>query len=207
VKESQGTVFIVDDDAAVCRALQRLLESVGLDVTTFGSARDFLEEFDAGRPGCLVLDVRMPGLSGLDLQDALNSKNVTIPIIFISAHGDVPVSVRAMKAGAMDFFQKPIHHQTFLDAVNRALAKDAEVRKRESEKDDIRRRIESLTPREREVLNLLVAGLRNKQIAGELGASERTIKIHRARVMEKMEAESLPDLVLMAQAVGISKRS
>jgi FixJ family two-component response regulator len=207
VKESQGTVFIVDDDAAVCRALQRLLESVGLDVTTFGSAQEFLDEFDAGRPGCLVLDVRMPGLSGLDLQDVLNSKNVTIPIIFISAHGDVPVSVRAMKAGAMDFFQKPIHHQTFLDAVNRALAKDAEVRKQESEKDDIRRRVESLTPREREVLNLLVAGLRNKQIAGELGASERTIKIHRARVMEKMEAESLPDLVLMAQAVGISKRA
>jgi FixJ family two-component response regulator len=112
-----------------------------------------------------------------------------------------------MKAGAMDFFQKPIHHQTFLDAVNRALAKDTEVRKQESEKDDILRRVNSLTPREREVLNLLVAGLRNKQIAGELGASERTIKIHRARVMEKMEAESLPDLVLMAQAVGISKRS
>ncbi len=207
MRESQGTVFIVDDDAAVCRALQRLLESVGLDVTTFGSAQEFLDEFDAGRPGCLVLDVRMPGLSGLDLQDVLNSKNLTIPIIFISAHGDVPVSVRAMKAGAMDFFQKPIHHQTFLDAVNRALSKDADVRKQESEKDDIRRRVESLTPREHEVLNLLVAGLRNKQIAGELGASERTIKIHRARVMEKMEAESLPDLVLMAQAVGISKRA
>jgi RNA polymerase sigma factor (sigma-70 family) len=197
---------VVDDDAAVCRALQRLLESVGLHVETFGSAQEFLDEFSPGAPGCLVLDVRMPGLSGLDLQDILNNEEVTIPIIFVSAHGDVPVSVRAMKGGALDFFQKPIHHQTFLDAVNRALAKDSEMRRQESEKAEIRRRVESLTPREREVLDLLVTGLRNKQIAYELGASERTIKIHRARVMEKMQAESLPDLVLMTQAVGVDKR-
>lgn len=205
MKSSQGTVFVVDDDAAVCRALQRLLESVGLHVSTYVSAQDFLDELDPDAPGCLVLDVRMPGLSGLDLQDLLNARAVSIPIIFISAHGDVPVSVRAMKGGAVDFFQKPIHHQTFLDAVNRALAKDSETRQRELEKVEIRKRVESLTPREREVLKLLVVGQRNKQIAAELGASERTIKIHRARVMEKMQADSIPDLVLMAQVVGIGK--
>jgi FixJ family two-component response regulator len=195
----------VDDDAAVLRALARLLESVGLSVTTYASAQEFLDELDPNAPGCLVLDVRMPGLSGLDLQDLLNAKAVRIPIIFISAHGDVPVSVRAMKGGAVDFFQKPIHHQTFLDAVNRALVQDFETRQREQETIEIQNRVESLTPREREVLNLLVVGQRNKQIAAELGASERTIKIHRARVMEKMQAESIPDLVLMAQAVGIGK--
>jgi FixJ family two-component response regulator len=178
---------------------------VGLSVTTYASAQEFLDELDPNAPGCLVLDVRMPGLSGLDLQDLLNAKAVRIPIIFISAHGDVPVSVRAMKGGAVDFFQKPIHHQTFLDAVNRALVQDFETRQREQETIEIQNRVESLTPREREVLNLLVVGQRNKQIAAELGASERTIKIHRARVMEKMQAESIPDLVLMAQAVGIGK--
>lgn len=205
MKPTQGTVFVVDDDAAVCRALERLLESVGLNVTTYASAQEFLDEFDPSAPGCLVLDVRMPGLSGLDLQDMLNAKAVSIPIIFISAHGDVPVSVRAMKGGAVDFFQKPIHHQTFLDAVNRALVKDSAERQREEEKVAIRERVESLTPRERQVMNLLVVGQRNKQIAAELGASERTIKIHRSRVMEKMQAESIPDLVLMAQVVGIGK--
>ncbi len=201
----QPTAFIVDDDDSVRRALQRLARSVGLNVEMFSSAQEFLDSYDSSRPGCLVLDVRMPGLSGLDLQDELNVRGITIPIVFISGHGDVPMSVRAMKAGAVDFISKPFNDQALLDAIQHALAKDRRSRDEHAERSEILRRIERLTPREREVFALVVAGKLNKQIALQLGTSEKTVKVHRARVMDKMQAESLADLVLLAQAAGLCK--
>ncbi len=200
-----STVFIVDDDQSVRRALKRLAQSVGLVVVTFENARHFLDEYDPKIPGCLVLDVRMPGLSGLDLQNELQVRGISIPIIFITGHGDVPMSVRAMKAGAIDFITKPFNDQVLLDAIQLAIETDLRQRKAHAQHDEILNRMKRLTPREREVFELVVSGILNKQIAAKLGTSEKTIKIHRGRVMQKMQAESLADLVLLAQAIGLCK--
>ena len=200
---SEAIVFIVDDDAAVRRALERLVGSVGLDVETFASAREFLDRDPPEQPACLVLDVRMPGLSGLDLQKELAAAGLAVPIIFMTGHGTVPMSVQAMKAGAVDFLQKPVEEQVLLDAVHRAIEQDVRERRKKSEARTVRERVESLTPREREVLGLVVRGLLNKQVAAELGTAEKTVKVHRARVMQKMRADSLADLVRMVERAGI----
>ena len=198
-----ATVFVVDDDPSIRRALTRLLRSVGLAVDAYAGAQEFLDAYDPARPGCLVLDVRMPHISGLELQQALAQRAVELPIIFITGHGDVPMSVRAMRAGAIDFLPKPFHDQDLLDAIQRAIARDAELRAARAVRVDVLRRVELLTPREREVLVLVTAGKMNKEIAAQLGASEKTIKVHRARVMKKMGAESVAELVVLAQTAGV----
>ncbi|HEX2494539.1 MAG TPA: response regulator FixJ [Steroidobacter sp.] len=199
---TRPTIFIVDDDAAVRDALKLLLRSVGQAVETFGSAQEFLDAYSEDRPGCLVLDIRMPGMSGLELQQRLNEKHSILPIIFITGHGDVPMAVEAMQAGAVDFIQKPFRDQDLIDRINQALEKDSSNRAALGERNDIRRRLETLTPREREVLDLVVHGKANKVIAGDLKLSQRTVEIHRARVMEKMQASSLAHLVRMVLEVG-----
>lgn len=199
---ARPTIFIVDDDAAVRDALKLLLRSVGQAVETFASAQEFLEAYSEDRPGCLVLDIRMPGMSGLELQQKLNEKHSILPIIFITGHGDVPMAVEAMQAGAVDFIQKPFRDQDLIDRINQALDKDSMNRAALGERNDIRRRLETLTPREREVLDLVVHGKANKVIAGDLKLSQRTVEIHRARVMEKMQASSLAHLVRMVLEVG-----
>lgn len=196
-------VLVVDDDADVRKSLERLIRSVGLEVETFDSSQAFLSYEPTDRPACLVLDVRMPGLSGLDLQQKLSAAGLSVPIVFMTGHGTVPMSVRAMKAGAVDFLEKPFDDQVLLDAVQQAIDLDRQSMEATSERRLIEQRIETLTPREREVFTLVVSGRLNKQIAGELGTSEKTVKVQRARVMQKMEAESLADLVRMAERVGI----
>lgn len=203
MNNSNSVVCIVDDDASVRRSLERLLRSVGLDVEAFASAAEFLRRPHSDRPTCVLLDVRMPGLNGLDLQQELASAGLTIPIIFITGHGTIPMSVRAMKGGAVDFLQKPFDEQVLLDAVHRALELDWNARNKWSELTQIQRRVESLTPREREVFARVVTGHLNKDIAHELGASEKTIKVHRARVMQKMQADSLAMLVRLADKARI----
>jgi FixJ family two-component response regulator len=197
MKEKPATVFVVDDDEAVRTSLRLLLKSVGLPVETFASAQEFLDQFDPSRAGCLVLDIRMPGMSGLELQQHLNDRHSIMPIVFITGHGDVPMAVEAMQAGAVDFIQKPFRDQDLIDRINRALDKDREMRSELRERDEIRRRMSQLTPREREVLELVTQGKANKVIAGDLNVSQRTVEIHRARVMEKMGANSLAHLVRM----------
>ena len=199
---ARPTIFVVDDDTAVRDALKLLLRSVGQAVETFGSAQEFLDAYGEDRPGCLVLDIRMPGMSGLELQQKLNEKHSILPIIFITGHGDVPMAVEAMQAGAVDFIQKPFRDQDLIDRINQALEKDGSNRAALGERNDIRRRLETLTPREREVLDLVVHGKANKVIAGDLKLSQRTVEIHRARVMEKMQASSLAHLVRMVLEVG-----
>ena len=191
------TVFVVDDDKEVRDAMKLLMNSVGLTVETFASAEDFLAQFDPARPGCLLLDVRMEGMSGLDVQERLALEEVQPPIIIITGHGDVPMAVRAVKAGAVDFIEKPFNEQVLLDSVHRAIELDGEHRGRALQLADIRARLECLTPREREILDLVVAGKRNKVIASELGISQSTVEAHRAKVMEKMQAGSLSDLMRM----------
>jgi FixJ family two-component response regulator len=191
------TVFIVDDDAAIRFAMQSLMESVGLQHEIFASADEFLEKVTAQPPGCLVLDIRMPGLGGLELQQELISRNNTLPIIFITGHGDVPMAVEAMQKGAVDFIQKPFRDQELLDRIREALATDQRRRAKRERVEQVRARLAKLTKREREVFDLVVTGKPNKIIAFELDVSQRTIEIHRARVMEKMEAGSLADLVKM----------
>ncbi|HEV2731356.1 MAG TPA: response regulator transcription factor, partial [Terriglobales bacterium] len=196
-------VFVVDDDPSVRRAIKRLVESVGLQVEVFASPQEFLQAWRRDVPGCLVLDIRLPGKSGLDFQRELAEANITIPIIFITAHGDIPMTVRAMKAGAVEFLTKPFRDQDLLDAIQLALARDSARRKQYSEVATLRELYESLTPREREILPLVVSGLLNKQIAANLGTSEATVKVHRSQLMRKMGANSLADLVRMAEKLGI----
>ena len=197
-------VFIVDDDLSVRRSTERLIRSAGFKVLTFTSAREFLANQRPQGPACLVLDVRMPGLSGMDLQRELTQSGIHIPIIFITGHGDIPMSVRAMKAGAVEFLTKPFRSRSLLEAVRAAIETDRSANKARSETGELRQRYEQLTPREREVMALVVAGQLNKQVASELSTTERTIKFHRAHIMQKMGVESLADLVRMAEKLGVS---
>jgi FixJ family two-component response regulator len=199
MKEPEPIVFVIDDDAMIRDGIHSLIRSVGLRVETFASAADFMQAKRPDAPSCLILDVRMPGLSGLDLQRKLSDAHIHIPIIFLTGHGDIPMTVRAMKEGAQEFLTKPVRGQDLLDAVQKALARDRGLRKDRTELTEIRVRFDSLTPSENEVLKLVVAGLLNKQIADELGASELTIKTHRAHVMEKTRADSLAHLVRMTE--------
>jgi FixJ family two-component response regulator len=201
--ESESIVFVIDDDAAIRSALASLIRSVGLQVESFASAQEFLQAKRPKAPSCLILDIRLKGISGLDFQRKLAEANDPIPIIFISGHADVPMSVRAMKAGAVEFLEKPWHDQDLLDAIHAALELDQKRRQQEAEIATLRERYEWLTPREREVLPLVVSGLPNKQIAAEIGTSETTAKVHRGQLMRKMGAESLPELVRMAEKMGI----
>ena len=198
-----SVVFVVDDDPSVRRAIKLLLESIGLEVELFGSAQEFPRRGPTKGPSCLVLDIRLPGVSGLDFQRQLNEAKINIPIIFISAHGDVPMTVRAMKAGAVEFLTKPFRDQDLLDAVQSALERDRARRQREAGIATLRERFESLSAREREVVAMVVSGMLNKQIAAEIGITENTVKVHRSRAMEKMQAKSLADLVKMVERLGI----
>ena len=201
--DAEALVFVVEDDASLRASLQDLLESVGLRVAACASAQDFLRSPRPEVPSCLVLDVRLPGLSGLELQQRLASGDLALPIIFITGHGDIPMSVQAMKAGAVDFLSKPFRDQELLDAVHQALARDRDARTQQAERAALRRRFEALTPRQRDVMARMMAGLLNKQIAGELGTSEATVKTHRKQVMAKMQAESLADLIRIADQLGL----
>jgi len=197
--EQKPIIYIVDDDPSVRESTELLLKSVGFNVKTFVSAQDFLNANLQEGLGCLILDVRMPGMSGLDLQEKLVSSKTPLPVIFITGHGTVPMSVRAMKAGAVDFLQKPFEEQDLLDAINRAITQQRERKSRKDEADELQQRVKALTPRESEVFSLLVTGMANKEIAYKLGTSERTVKAHRAQIMEKMNARSLADLVHFAE--------
>ena len=202
MKDLPPTVFVVDDDDAVRDSLRLLLKSAGITCDAYGSAQEFLTHYDAAQAGCLVLDVRMPGMSGLEMQQQLNLRGAMLPVFFITGHGDIPMAVEAMQHGAFDFLQKPFRDQELLDRVQRALARDAESRARLRHTDRIRERLATLSPREREVLDLVTQGKANKMVAGDLGVSQRTVEIHRAHVMQKMEAGSLAELVRMMMAVA-----
>ena len=197
IKSEQPTVFVVDDDPAICNSLRFLIETVGLDVETYGSAREFLERYAPNRPGCLVLDVRMPGMSGLELQTKLRELEIEIPVIILTAFGDVPMAVRAMKNGAADFAQKPVSDQALLERIQQAIAKDAARREEQAEQQMVAARVDRLTRREHEVMELVVEGLSSKEIGERLNVSYKTIEAHRAKIMKKMRAESVPHLVRM----------
>ena len=198
-------VFVIDDDISVREGLSALFRSVGLDVKAFASAADFLQSKLPDGPSCMVLDVRLPGLSGLDFQAELTKANIQIPIVFMTGHGDIPMTVRAMKAGAVEFLPKPFRDQDMLDAVQTGLEQDRERRKRAGDTSKLQASFNTLTPREREIMALVTAGLMNKQIAGEIGVSEVTVKLHRGNVMRKMGAKSLAELVRMADALGLRR--
>jgi FixJ family two-component response regulator len=199
-------VFVVDDDDLVRAAIQGMLKSVGLRSETFGTAQEFLRSKRPDGPSCLVLDVRLPGVNGLDFQHQLADAGIRIPVIFITGHGDIPMTVKAMKSGAVEFLTKPFRDEDLLDAIHQALDRDREMRLQQSELDELRKRYELLTRREREVMGLVVSGMLNKQIAGELGATERTVKFHRGNMMRKMRVESLAELVRLAEALGIASQ-
>jgi len=205
MSEPKAIVFIVDDDESVRKSLGRLIRSAGLGVETFASAQQFLASPRPDVPSCLVLDVKLPGLSGLDLQKRMAEVNIEIPIVFITGHGDIPTSVRAMKAGAVEFLTKPFRDQDLLDAIQQAIQRDRNMRQQQEEMAESRSRYESLTPREKEVMKLVVSGLLNKQVAVELDISEFTVKIHRGQVMGKMRAKSLADLVRMCEKLGMPR--
>ena len=202
---STATVFVVDDDPSMRDSLRWLIESIGLNVEAFANADAFMEQFSGDVPGCLVLDVRMPGTSGMELLDSLKARGVELPIIMISGHGDVPMAVQALKHGALDFLEKPFRDQELLEQIGRAIEVDQGRRKQAESVSGIRGRLEKLTPREQEVMELVVAGYANKQVAAKLGLSEKTIEVHRSRVMSKMRAKTLPCLVKMAIAVGVAE--
>jgi len=205
IAEPEPMVFVVDDDPSICRSIERLIEPAGFKVQSFRSAAQFLAQGRPSSPACLILDVQLPGLSGLDLQRELTNSGMEIPIIFITAHGDIPMTVRAMKGGAVEFLTKPFRPGQLLSAIRAALERDRTMLKQQIEAAQLHHRYDLLTPREREVLALLVRGLLNKQIAGELATTERTIKFHRANIMRKMQAESVADLVKMAQKLGLGE--
>jgi FixJ family two-component response regulator len=205
MNEVAPIVFLVDDDQLFRRSTERLIRTAGLNVQPFTSARDFLQSTRPEGPACLVLDVRMPGLSGMDLQRELTKAGIRIPIIFITGHGDIPMSVRAMKAGAVEFLTKPFRGPVLLGAIRAAIERDRSALLKQSEIRELRERYEQLTPREREVMTLVADGLLNKQVAGELKTAEATIKFHRAHIMQKMHADSLADLIRMAEKLGASR--
>lgn len=205
LRESEGIVFIIDDDESLREGLKRLFRSVGLRSEGYPSGREFLQSKIPDIPSCILLDVRMPGLSGLDFQVELNNADIHVPIVFMTGHGDIPMTVRAMKAGAVEFLTKPFRDQEILDAVQLSLKKDRERIENEKIAKGLKARFESLTSREREIMVLVTAGLMNKQIAGEIGVSEITVKVHRGNVMRKMNAKSLADLVRMAEALGVRR--
>jgi FixJ family two-component response regulator len=202
--EPQPIVFIIDDDISVREGISDLLRSVGLGVQTFASTQEFVNSKRPDAPGCIILDVRLPGRSGLELQQSLGQLGIRLPVIFISAHGDIPISVRAMKSGAMEFLTKPIHEQELLDAVQAGIERDRANRQDNALATELRARFESLTSREREIMSLVVSGNLNKQIGFQTGLSEMTVKVHRSHVMQKMQAKSLVDLVRMADKLGVS---
>ena len=206
MRENKPTVFIVDDDSSVREGVADLLRSVGLQVRAFASPQEFLDSKRPDAPGCLILDVRLPGPSGLELQGVLASSDIQLPIIFISGHGDIPMSVRAIKSGAIEFLTKPLHEQQLLDAVHAAIEQDRVRRQEAGALAELRLRFDTLTPREREILTLVVSGRPNKQIAAHLGLSEMTVKVHRSQVMHKMQAKSVIDLVRMTDKLGLSTR-
>jgi RNA polymerase sigma factor (sigma-70 family) len=204
MREEQPLVFVIDDDASVRDAIADLLRSVGLAVESFGSTQEFLQAKRPDAPGCIVLDVRLPGPSGLEFQRTLSKSNIHLPVIFISGHGDIAMSVRAMKSGAIEFLTKPLPEQELLDAIQAGIERDRARREQARLVAELQERFDSLTPREREVLALVVTGRRNKQIAAEAKLSEMTVKVHRSQIMRKMRAKSLVDLVRMADALGVS---